>query len=192
MSYRIVTLCGSLRKGSINRQLLLALPELAPSEWRFEHLDGLGAVPLYNQDIEEEEGFPDIVTSLADSIRSADGLVIANPEYNYGVSGVLKNAMDWLSRVESQPFEDLPISIMSASPSPMGGIRAQYPLRQILVALKASVTPRPEVAVASAPERFEEGKLVHDQTAEVIRDHLRAFGHLMGLRALAASRSEAA
>lgn len=121
---------------------------------------------------------PQVLIS-ADAIRAADGLVISSPEYNYGPPGVLKNAIDWLSRVEDQPFEDLPISLMSASPSPMGGIRAQYPLRQIFVALKADVTPRPEVAVASAYERFDDGKLVHEQTRSVIANHLSAFGAVL-------------
>jgi chromate reductase len=175
MSFHIATLCGSLRHASTNRHLLQAAAETAPNSWRFEHLSGLGDIPLYNQDIEDQDGFPAAVTQLADAIRAADGLIISSPEYNYGPPGVLKNAIDWLSRVQDQPFESLPLSLMSASPSPMGGIRAQYPLRQIFVALKADVTPRPEVAVASAHERFDDGRLVHEQTRDVIADHLSAF-----------------
>ncbi|MEO0870656.1 MAG: NADPH-dependent FMN reductase, partial [Pseudomonadota bacterium] len=146
MPFKLVTLCGSLRKNSVNRQLLEALPGLAPQGWTFSGLSSLGEIPVYNQDIEDAEGFPKPVQDMCSSIRAADGLVIASPEYNYGVSGVLKNALDWISRVSDQPFDGLPVSIMSASPSPMGGIRAQYPLRKIFVALKADLVPRPEVA----------------------------------------------
>lgn len=182
MSFKIVTLCGSLRQSSFNQSLLGALPALAPADWTFQSLAGLGDMPLYNQDIEEHDGFPGPVQRMAEAIRSADGLVIATPEYNYGPPGVLKNAIDWLSRVEDQPFEGKPVSLMSASPSPMGGIRGQMGLRPVFVALKALVTARPEVAVASAHERFRDGALAHEQTEGVISDHLAMFGDLMAMR----------
>ncbi|MEM1105544.1 MAG: NADPH-dependent FMN reductase [Pseudomonadota bacterium] len=190
MTYSIATLCGSLRRGSVNAQLLRAAEDTAPADWRFEHLSGLEDLPHYSQDIEEQDGFPGPVEHLAKALRSADGLIIASPEYNYGVTGVLKNAIDWLSRVDDQPFEGLPVSLMSASPSPMGGIRAQYPLRQIFVALQADVMQRPEVAVAFAYERFEENRLVHEPTRDVLRKHLNAFEALITRRS--AHRAKAA
>jgi len=179
MKTDILTICGSLRKASFNRQLLGAFEEIAPQDWTFTAAPPLDALDHYNQDIEEKEGFPAKVTEFAEAIRAADAVVIASPEYNFSVPGVLKNALDWLSRLDDQPFKEKPVSIVSASLSPMGGIRGQLALRQVLLALQADLTSRPEVAVAFASDRFVDGKLEHEQTRDVIEAHIGEFEALL-------------
>jgi chromate reductase len=99
-----VTLVGSLRKDSVNAAIARALPDLAPEHVDVKTLGSIGDFPHYNQDVQEQEGFPQAVTDMANAIRESDGLIIVTPEYNYSVPGVLKNALDWLSRVDPQPL----------------------------------------------------------------------------------------
>src|SRR3954469_1535022 len=141
-----VTLLGSLRRGSYNAAIARALPALAPDGLTIAPLGSVGDLPLYNADV-QAEGFPAAVQQMAEAIANADGVVIVTPEYNYSVPGVLKNALDWLSRLPAQPFAGKPVAIQSGSPGMIGGARAQYHLRQILVFLDAVVMNKPEVMV---------------------------------------------
>src|SRR4051794_19783431 len=110
----LVSICGSLRKGSFNAAVQRSLPELAPAGMTITALSGIGDIPLYNADV-QDQGFPKPVTDIADAIHRADGVIICSPEYNYSVPGVLKNAIDWISRVPKQPFANKPVLIQSAS-----------------------------------------------------------------------------
>ena len=101
---RFVVMVGSLRKHSYNAAIARALPSLAPAGVTIEPLGSVGDFPLYSHDVQEEEGFPSAVTAMADAIRAADGVIIVTAEYNLSVPGVLKNAIDWLSRLPNQPF----------------------------------------------------------------------------------------
>jgi chromate reductase len=122
----ILGFAGSLRKGSYNKALLRAAVELAPSDVRIEVFD-LEGIPVFNQDLEEHP--PKRVREFKAKIRAADALLIATPEYNYSVPGVLKNAIDWASRpYGDNAFEDKPVALMSASNGMLGGARAQYQL----------------------------------------------------------------
>lgn len=170
----VVTLCGSLRAGSYNAAIQRALPELAPEGMSFSVLEGLGDIPLYDADL-QAKGFPAAVTAMGEAIRAADGIVIVTPEYNYSIPGVLKNGIDWLSRLPDTPFAGKPMAIQSASMSVLGGVRAQYHLRQVAVFLDALVLNKPEVMVASAQQRVQDGKLTDEGTREVIRKQLAAF-----------------
>lgn len=175
MSKTISVLLGSSRSGSLNRRLFLAVANLARGKAHLVLVDDMDDLPIYNQDI-EDQGMPATVTRMADQIRSADAAMIISPEYNYSIPGPLKNQIDWISRIENQPFEGKPVSLMSASPSPMGGIRAQYHLRDVLVALGGRVTNRPEVAVSHAQDRLtSDGEISHEQTQEVVKNHLQSF-----------------
>src|SRR5690349_3397803 len=107
-SLRVVTLCGSLRRGSYNAAIARALPALAPEGMDITALGSPGEFPLYDADI-QAQGFPAPVTAMADAIRAADGVIFVTPEYNYSVPGVLKNAIDWLSRLQPQPFAGKPV-----------------------------------------------------------------------------------
>ena len=170
------SVCGSLRKASFNRGVERMLPDLAPATMRVERLEGIGALPLYDGDIEATR-FPDDVTGMAEAIRDADGLIICTPEYNNSVPGVLKNAIDWLSRLPKQPFSEKPVALMSASTGSFGGVRSQLALRPALVTLNAFVLNRPGVLIANAKSKFdvETGDLRDEETKQQISKQLVAF-----------------
>lgn len=142
----LVVLLGSLRKDSFNAALARSLPDLAAYGVRVSALGSVGDFPHYDADL-QAEGFPPLVVAMAEAIAASDGVIIVTPEYNYSVPGPLKNALDWLSRVSPQPFVGKPVAIQTASPGVLGGVRAQYHLRQILVFLDAQVLNKPEVMV---------------------------------------------
>lgn len=164
---RVLGLSGSLRRGSYNTALLKAAAELAPERMTVEIAD-LSGIPLYNDDM-YQQGFPAAVEKLRERIRAADALLIATPEYNYSVSGVLKNAIDWVSRPPEQPFDGKPVAILGASMGALGTARAQYHLRQTLVFLNAHPLNRPEVFVGSAAQKFtSDGRLADPVARELI------------------------
>lgn len=174
MITKIVAIVGSLRQGSLNRALLREAAALAPTDLEIELLE-IGEVPLYNGDV-QAQAFPKVVTRLGESIRHADGILLVTPEYNYSVSGVLKNAIDWISRLTDQPFNGKPLAIMGASMGNLGTARAQYHLRQILVCLNGHVMNRPEIMVPSAQSKFDaQGKLTDDSTRVHLVKFLTAF-----------------
>jgi chromate reductase len=167
---KIVTIlgfAGSLRKGSYNKSLLNAALELIPENAKLEVFDLEGILP-FNQDFESQP--PQIVKEFKRKIRAADAILIATPEYNYSVPGVLKNAIDWASRpYGDNAFEDKPVAIMSASGGMLGGARAQYHLRQTFVSLNMHSLNRPEVIVTFASEKIDDkGKVVDEKTREKI------------------------
>ncbi|MCG4252437.1 NAD(P)H-dependent oxidoreductase [Acetobacter senegalensis] len=164
-----VTLLGSLRKASFNGIVARTLPDLAPEGITIAPLGCISAFPHYNQDV-QDAGFPEPVLAMAEQIRAADGVIVVTPEYNYSVPGVLKNALDWLSRVTPQPFAGKPLAIQTASPGAIGGARAQYHLRQSLVFLNAYVLNRPEVMIGQATGKFDTDRL--ELTDQKTRDFL--------------------
>jgi len=168
---KILGFAGSLRKDSFNKALLHAALELLPEDAELEIFD-LEGIPPFNQDL--EENMPRKVKEFKKKIRSADAILIATPEYNYSVPGVLKNAVDWASRpYGDNSFEDKPVAIMSASDGMLGGARAQYHLRQTLVSLNMHPINRPEVIVASADEKIDEkGRVTDEKTRKKIRSLL--------------------
>jgi chromate reductase len=168
---RVVGIAGSLRGGSLNRALLQAAVELAPARLEIV-VHGLSEVPLYNADV-EAAALPPGVHELRVAIREADAILIATPEYNHGVPGVLKNAIDWLSRPPiDSALNRKPCGIIGASPGMTGTARAQSQLRQALVFTNTYAMLRPEVLVALANTKFDnEGRLTDDRT----RKHLTVF-----------------
>ena len=170
----ILGFAGSLRKNSYNKALLRAASELVPEGAKLEIFD-LEGVPLFNQDLEYR--MPQKVKEFKAKIRAADALLIATPEHNYSVPGVLKNAIDWASRpYDDNSFEGKPVAIMSASPGMLGGARAQYHLRQVLVSLNMHAINRPEVIVASVEEKIDEkGNLADEKTRKKIRQLLESL-----------------
>ncbi|MEI8230045.1 MAG: NAD(P)H-dependent oxidoreductase [Candidatus Peregrinibacteria bacterium] len=170
----IVGISGSLRKGSFNTALLHAAQDLVPEGAALTILE-IGDLPLFNQDLEANP--PASVLKLKEMVKAADALLLVTPEYNYSVSGVLKNALDWISRPYGQNSADSkPVAIMSASGGMTGGLRAQYHLRQILVFFNASVLNRPEVMVPSAQDKFDAaGKLIDEKTKEKVAEMIIAL-----------------
>jgi len=174
-SVKVLGFAGSLRKGSLNRMLLRAAVELAPAGMTIETFD-LSEIPLYNGDV-EAQGAPPPVAALKDAIRASDALLVATPEYNYGVPGVLKNAIDWASRPPSgSVLNDKPAAIMGASPGGFGTARAQLQLRQAFGFTRTLPLPHPEVMVPRAAEKFDaDGRLTDEKTRELVRSLLVAL-----------------
>ncbi|MFM0275344.1 NAD(P)H-dependent oxidoreductase [Paraburkholderia aspalathi] len=183
---RLVTLVGSLRRLSFHAAIADSLQTLAPENVQVTRLPSVGLLPHYDADV-QAEGFPQTVLELGNAIGEADGVIIVTPEYNYSVPGVLKNALDWLSRLPTAPFAGKPVAIQSASPGIFGGARAQYHLRQSLVFLDSQVLNKPEVMVGGAASKLDvEGKSVTDpQTREIISAQLKSFAAFTMQRKLA-------
>ena len=164
---KVVAFCGSLRKASFNRMALNAFIERLPAGTSAQIIEI--DWPLYNADI-QAQGFPDKVQAAQKALLEADGLVLVTPEYNYGPSGVLKNAIDWLSRMTPQPFAAKPIAMFGASGGVLGTARAQYQLRQIMVFLDGRPVNKPEVMIGAAQTRFADGKLTDEATGKLLAE----------------------
>ena len=179
---KILGIVGSLRKDSYNHFALKAAQELLPDGVTLDLIE-LHGIPLFNQDIEMK--MPAAVVELKHRILAADAILFATPEYNYSVSGVLKNAIDWASR----PFGDSawtgkPAALMGATPGNLGTARAQYHLRQILVAFDMPLVNRPEVMIGNAAQCFDpDGRLTDSPTREHIKKLLLALVQLVKTQA---------
>ena len=145
---RIVGMSGSLRRESFNTAALHAAAELLPPDVAMT-VASIGDLPFYNEDV-RLVGYPETVQRLRAQIETADAVLIATPEYNYSVPGVLKNAIDWASRRPNPSFYDKPVAIMGASSGIRGTVRGQLHLRQILAGLNAHVLPKPELMIGNA------------------------------------------
>lgn len=170
----ILGISGSLRKGSYNTALLHIAEESLPEGMTLERHD-LSPIPLYNGDL-ETAGFPVSVQQFKERIASADALLIATPEYNYSLPGVLKNAIDWASRpAKTSPLNGKPLAIMGAG-SRMGTSRAQYHLRQVAVFTNMLPLNKPEVMVQNASQKFDaNGKLLDEEVRKQVRELLEAL-----------------
>ncbi|WP_067568205.1 NADPH-dependent FMN reductase [Nocardia acidivorans] len=184
---RFLALSGSLRRGSHNTGLLRALTALTPPGVHIDLYDGLGGLPHFDQDFEADP--PAAVVELRDLVAAADGVLIATPEYNSAIPGVLMNALDWLSRpAGSSALSGKPVAILGASPSQFGTARAQLVLRQILHRIGAPVVAGPEVTVFQSHLRLNtEGEFTPDEfTATLLRQLLDGLTDLATLRTPAA------
>jgi chromate reductase len=174
-----VTMLGSLRSGSFHAAIERALPSLVPAGVTISPLGSIRDFPHYDADL-QAEGFPPSVLSMADAVRAADGVIVVTPEYNYSIPGALKNAFDWLSRVTPQPFAGKAVAIQTGSPGMIGGARAQYHLRQVMVFLDARVLNRPEIMVGGMNGKIdpEVGEVTDEATAGLIAQQLAALAAL--------------
>ena len=170
---RIVGICGSLRRGSLNRAVLRAAQELAPEGVSVEAAE-IGDLPHYNEDV-RQAGLPEPVGRLRAEIAGADALLFVTPEYNYSIPGVLKNAIDWASRPPDQPFDGKPAAIMGVTGGAFGTARAQYHLRQMLVFLNVLPLNKPEILIGQAAQKFDETGLKDEATRELVRKQLHAL-----------------
>jgi chromate reductase len=159
--FRLLGLSGSLRRASANTAVLRALQEALASRAELT-IFPLDEVPPYNPDLDGENA-PEAVRALREAIAASDGLIVVSPEYNYGMSGVLKNALDWASRPAMRsPLKGKPALIMTASPAFTGGVRAQAQIREALAATLARVVARPQVVIAGVHEKVKDGRLVDE------------------------------
>jgi len=172
--FKILGFAGSLRRASYNKALLRAAYELAPEGIELEIFD-LEGIPPFNQDLEQHQ--PERVKEFKAKLREADAILIATPEYNYSIPGVLKNAIDCASRpYGDNVFAQKPVAIMGASPGMIGTARAQYHLRQCFVFLGCFALNQPEVMVSFAQEKFDkDGRVTDQKTRELIRQLLESL-----------------
>ncbi|MFK7939782.1 MAG: NADPH-dependent FMN reductase [Roseovarius sp.] len=174
-SLKLLTISGSLRKGSFNRMLLA---EAATAFGEAEVMQADLNLPLYDGDLEDADGVPAVVQTLADQIADADAVVIAGPEYNKGISGVLKNALDWVSRTEGNPWAGKPTVVISAAAGRTGGETQLFMTQHCLAQLGVLLVPGPGVMVAAAYEAFDdEGRLKADSYRKALgarMENLRA------------------
>ena len=170
---KILGVSGSLRAASYNTALLHAARELAPEEMEIE-VFGLGDLPFFNQDV-EEQGDPAPVAAWKHAVRAADGLLIACPEYNGGLTAVLKNAIDWASRGKPAPLDGKIACALGASPGITGTVRAQDALRLNLKRTGADLAPLSDILVGQAHIKIENGKLIDERTRQAIARHLASF-----------------
>jgi len=171
----VLGLSGSLRKDATNRKLLREAARLfGPCAYAEADLN----LPLYDGDAEDADGIPASVQSLADQIEAADAVLISTPEYNKGPSGVLKNALDWVSRTSGSPWKNKPVAVMSAAAGRAGGERAQMVLRGFMVPFQPRILQGPEIHLAGSGSAFDEaGQLTSAQytkSLQALMDKLRA------------------
>jgi chromate reductase len=180
----IATILGSLRRSSYHRVIAETLPELAPAGVLVQPPAPID-LPLYDGDI-EAAGIPETVQNLGETIAKADALIFVTPEYNHSIPGVLKNAIDWLSRLKSRPLQNKPAAIISGSPGARGGAHAQDHLRPVLTVLRVRVLEEPRVVIPALTEKVDlaSGRVSDEPTRELIRAQLAA------LAALAAPQDE--
>jgi chromate reductase len=171
---RILGIAGSLRRGSYNRALIEAAREVAPAGVHVESFD-LDDIPLYNADFDVDGLRPTVVDRLKQAVASADALLLSTPEYNHNVSGVLQNAIDWVSRPAMwSPLVAKPVAIMSAAGGPVGGARAQQQLKLVIVSTLALLMPHPGVTVGMAQEKFDASNaLSHEPTRQFLTAFVR-------------------
>ncbi|MEV0807143.1 NADPH-dependent FMN reductase [Micromonospora sp. NPDC050200] len=188
----VLAISGSLREASFNTALIRAAQRLAPAGLTIEQYTDLGAIPPFNEDVEAQP--PAAVVDLRERIAAADALLVATPEYNYGVPGVLKNALDWASRPSFpitswvSPLAHKPIAIVGAAPTGMGTVRAQLQLRQLFLWTDSAVVTKPEIIVTNAHEKLAADGTVKDETTEnLLRTLLDALATKIRVTQLAAA-----
>lgn len=173
---RLLGIAGSLRSGSLNRALLRAAQALAPDGIEIDRFN-IAPIPLYNGDLDIDDRRPEPVEQLKAAIEAADGVLLVSPEYNYGVPGVMKNALDWASRPGFRsPMAHKPTGIMGASPGGSGTMRGQEQLKLNLLGMAAHVFPHRGVAVTRAKDKFDDDlRLADESTRDFVRQYLIDF-----------------
>jgi chromate reductase, NAD(P)H dehydrogenase (quinone) len=170
----VLGIAGSLRRGSFNRQLLHAAVAGAPAGVAIRVYDGLAAMPLFDQDIEQEASAEGPVADLRGLVKAADGLLFSTPEYNQSIPGVLKNTIDWLSRDDA--LVNKPVAVIGATAGRWGTRLAQSTLRHVLSATESRVMPAPTLFLAEADHAFDpDGRLIDKQNTERLHEVLTAF-----------------
>lgn len=162
----LLGLCGSLRRASTNR---LLMAEAARRFGPCAFVDGNLRLPLYDGDIEDGPGIPPEVQTLADQVAAADAVLVVTPEYNKGMSGVMKNALDWISRTQGNPWRDTPVALMSAAAGRAGGERAQNMARLCLNPFRPRLLPGPELFVGQTAQQWDaEGRLTNERSVKLL------------------------
>lgn len=173
---KVLGICGSLRAASFNRKLLLHALDIFGGEATVADI----RMPLYDGDLEDASGAPEAAKLLGEQIASADAVIIATPEYNKSIPGGLKNALDWVSRLDGRPWQDKPVSIISAAAGRAGGERSQYALRLALSPFGPRLLTGREVLIGNAPAEFgEDGRLSGDRAIKALETNIAALRALI-------------
>jgi chromate reductase len=173
--FKICALSGSLRKNSFNTAALRAAQEVAPAGVTIEIAE-IGDLPLYDEDLRHEGSFPEPVKRLRAQLAAADGVLFACPEYNYSISGPLKNAIDWASRAPNQPFDWKPYAILGVATGLLGTARGQWHLRQVMVGINAYGVNNPQVYINNAAQKFDaSGRFTDEAGRDLIRQLIEAL-----------------
>ncbi len=166
MSHKIVVIPGSLRRESFSLQIANTLQELAPQGATVEVLQ-IGDLPFFNEDLKGDAS-PQVVQDLAAKVTEADALVLVSPEYNRSMSGVLKNALDWLSKEPAAPLSSKPVEVITQSPGATGGLVANYAIRDVVSVCGAEVMTGFETAIGGVSTKVEGGKLVEQAARDFV------------------------
>lgn len=170
---QLLGISGSLRQNSFSSAILAAFAEASAPRAHFDFAD-IGALPHYNQDLEATP--PAAVAAFKAAVAAADGVVIVSSEFNHGIPGVLKNALDWASRpVFRSPFAEKPVLIATSSPAFTGGVRAQYQLRETLASMLARPVATPEIVIGQVHQKIVDGRFADAAAIDFARN---AFGAL--------------
>jgi chromate reductase len=178
----LLGLSGSLRKASHNRQLIREAARLFQPD-RF--IEGDLNLPLYDGDLEDAKGIPASVQALADQIAQADAIVISTPEYNQSLSGVLKNALDWISRTQGGPWKGKPVALISAAAGRSGGARGNYALRLAMQPFRTHLLQGEFLLAGAAKEFGEDGKLIDEKPIKLLAGLMDDLRDAAGLEAIA-------
>jgi chromate reductase, NAD(P)H dehydrogenase (quinone) len=171
---QIAVFVGSLRKDSLNKMLAKSLEDLAPEGTTFTYVD-ISTLPLFNQDV-EAASYPAEAQAIKDMVKSSDGVLFVTPEYNRGIPGVLKNAIDWVSRPwGTNSFDGKPAGVVGASGSTLGTALAQAQLKNVMLYLNTKLLGQPEVYFASAHEMFDEEGVLVDSSTEFLKKYIDTF-----------------
>ncbi len=168
----LLCISGSLRANSVNRRLLAEAARVYGGPVQNADL----RLPLYDGDLEDAEGIPAVVQTLSDQIAGADAVAISTPEYNQSLSGVLKNALDWISRTKGGPWRDKPVAIMSAAAGRAGGARGSYALRLAMTPFRPRLLTGPDLLLADASNQFDaEGRLTNELALKTLTELMEAL-----------------
>lgn len=183
---KLLAISGSIRRASFCTSVLHAMGALLAQHAEMQVFP-LNDIPLYNADLDGDD-LPPPVARLKAEVHSADGLIVCSPEYNYGMSGVLKNAIDWASRPGfASPMAGKPVLIVTASPGTSGGVRAQSGIREALTATMARPLSRPHVAIANVAQRLQDHRFCDETTQQFVQ---RALDDLIEEIAMLSRRSK--
>lgn len=173
-SLKIVSMAGSLRSASFSRIVLRAIAKLLPTGTALESID-IASLPHYNEDV-EHQALPEAVANARALVAACDAVIIVTPEFNHGLPGVLKNTLDWLSRpVFTGCMAGKPVFFLTLSPGALGGVRAQYQLRETLSSMLCRLVPLPEMAITHVGTKVENGEFVDPASLDFIGKTLRQF-----------------
>ncbi len=170
---KIAVFVGSLQQNSLNKKLAQNLEEMAPEGMEFEYVD-LGSLPLFNQDLEAD--YPSEAQKAKDIVAASEGVLFVTPEYNRSIPGVLKNAIDWVSRPWGHnTFDAKPLGIVGATIGPVGTAVAQSDLRHIAGYLNMKLMGQPELYLPTASAKFDETGVITDDSRELLQTYINAF-----------------